>query len=702
MTFLCAYCSASQFSGYDKDCKLEINFDNAMCINKMTTNVGHVGDHFTPTRSRYYLNIFSRIIAPLAILAHLTSSKSTYMNPTILQNAKKLQMASMRAQRLLGKLTSLPQNAVVLVDGDNIRGKTGFSVSKEQLLNDLQSLTEKCRLDYRLYLYFDHGREHEAFRIRRTTLVFSGERTADDAIVRDVGWWKERYGSHSVIVTADSGLKARCHRAVKAITVIDSNIFLELMDTLIGDKVDQSTISSINNLSPQVLSESFPLSTPQMPGIPSASNLKDLLRLELKLRDQARSLQRLSKLRSGGRKKRAKFSRRLREIEERLQDCLDKQRQKYNKDESSSKFTTIESLDERTLAHLLREQAHDGHGKKREETWERCILAECLRRKLLRSLLLRTDRNITDANIFTDVSSIVAGVQYPLGIEQNDTSMSPSSVYIEEINRNFSRTKIEGLPMMPVGEWVDTLQEGAKPPCDEAEKNSIVAPVSSLSLSRPFSVMELRAQRTLRDHSRQPKPYSVGITSDGIEYSTDTLGCRCFNISLSGRTIKSDEKVMMTLVTIGDTHSMEVALNGLIPEGDVLIHTGDYAEGPGSKTRGRNKNGKDCSKSLDRWLSTLTHPVKIVVRGNRDPLIPELDCSGALHYHSSGKAVIVKREDDSVVAVVQEDHSPSLQSTCSGKRSLQIGIAPYGSQKVPHACDILVSHSPLEGFSMLL
>ena len=64
----------------------------------------------------------------------------------------------------------------------------------------------------------------------------------------------------------------------------------------------------------------------------------------------------------------------------------------------------------------------------------------------------------------------------------------------------------------------------------------------------------------------------------------------------------------LRVVAISDSHGFERGMD--VPEGDVLVHCGDFA--PSSKIRA----GMD---SFGRWLATLPHPYKIIVRGNHDP-----------------------------------------------------------------------------------
>lgn len=62
----------------------------------------------------------------------------------------------------------------------------------------------------------------------------------------------------------------------------------------------------------------------------------------------------------------------------------------------------------------------------------------------------------------------------------------------------------------------------------------------------------------------------------------------------------------MRLVLISDTHGFHGALN--VPEGDVLIHAGDFT---------MTGEQHEC-ESFARWLDTQPHALKIVIYGNHD------------------------------------------------------------------------------------
>jgi hypothetical protein len=58
--------------------------------------------------------------------------------------------------------------------GDNVRGKTKFSASKEQLCKDLDLLVSSCGIENRVVLMYDHGNEHEAHLYGSLAVCFSG------------------------------------------------------------------------------------------------------------------------------------------------------------------------------------------------------------------------------------------------------------------------------------------------------------------------------------------------------------------------------------------------------------------------------------------------------------------------------------------------------------------------------------------------
>lgn len=64
----------------------------------------------------------------------------------------------------------------------------------------------------------------------------------------------------------------------------------------------------------------------------------------------------------------------------------------------------------------------------------------------------------------------------------------------------------------------------------------------------------------------------------------------------------------LSIVAISDTHGMHARMEHTIPEGDVLIHAGDFCG------RGRAEEVRDFAA----WMGSLPHRQKIVTPGNHD------------------------------------------------------------------------------------
>ena len=74
----------------------------------------------------------------------------------------------------------------------------------------------------------------------------------------------------------------------------------------------------------------------------------------------------------------------------------------------------------------------------------------------------------------------------------------------------------------------------------------------------------------------------------------------------------SEGKCLTRIVFISDTHSQHHGL-GELPQGDVLIHAGDF-------TDKRPPRVEEYTEFVD-WFSAQPHPHKILISGNRDSLM---------------------------------------------------------------------------------
>jgi calcineurin-like phosphoesterase family protein len=117
----------------------------------------------------------------------------------------------------------------------------------------------------------------------------------------------------------------------------------------------------------------------------------------------------------------------------------------------------------------------------------------------------------------------------------------------------------------------------------------------------------------------------------------------------------------MKIVLISDTHDGHPD----IPNGDVLIHAGDFACGDDLYSLRKDIN----------WLKSLPHPTKILVRGNHDLI---LNCQANARDLLSP---ILLLDNESVeIASVQF-----------------YGVAWKSTPAIPAGTDVVISHEPCEG-----
>ena len=255
---------------------------------------------------------------------------------------------------------TVANNTIVLIDGDNVRGKTKFSVTKMNLLEDVIAWANHYNQRGKIILFFDHGSRQQAFHFQDQgiAVAFSGRKKADDVISRDVGWIQSTLRKNIVVITEDLELRQRCKRAVSPTRLSKKKEKKRLENSIVND-----TASNHSNDEPieplglyAVSSPSFvgmlynntddglkPVISPtdtmidkystvsQTPVEPSSSisaspqTSLDLFRQEMSIRQQIENIQRMIVRNSGQKKSRrvvADFKRKLRMMSARLDRFL--------------------------------------------------------------------------------------------------------------------------------------------------------------------------------------------------------------------------------------------------------------------------------------------------------------------------------------------------------------------------------------------
>ena len=133
--------------------------------------------------------------------------------PTVAAALANAALLDTRRAKQLESTVRQAASSILIVDGENVRGKSLFQLSHPQLMARLARWSARHKLADRVVLLVDHGTQPSAFHLPRLgglSVVFSGPTlSADDVAARDLEWLHGR-GHDVLLVTADSGLAQRC------------------------------------------------------------------------------------------------------------------------------------------------------------------------------------------------------------------------------------------------------------------------------------------------------------------------------------------------------------------------------------------------------------------------------------------------------------------------------------------------------------
>ena len=135
------------------------------------------------------------------------------------------------------------------------------------------------------------------------------------------------------------------------------------------------------------------------------------------------------------------------------------------------------------------------------------------------------------------------------------------------------------------------------------------------------------------------------------------------------------------------------ALPEALPEGDVLIHCGDFAPGP-IWPNGEAVRTDEAQARFDAWLAAQPHPLKVVVRGNHDPRHALFPRSGAVYATSPRALELEVRGRPLRLALVPFERQPRGKNAGARKKRAKAGL---GGGLVLPAGDVLISHVPPRG-----
>lgn len=331
----------------------------------------------------------------------------------------------------------LRDTSVLIIDGDNVRGKTKFMLSKEELLLRVENWLFMENMQGKVLVVYDHASKQSGYMLDSGLgVIFAGpDDCADDVIARDVPVFHRQFNANVVVVTDDKELRRRCSRDTsprimkkKGIVDVSSNYTISIISsTLFADYLMSGTLPSTSSSSPSTYSSvnatkqdtDVCFESIKMINRPQVKLLLSDMNSEIDLRRKLAQVQTV--LARSSRQNKARILSRAKQIEFRLG--------KIHASKSPDSINTLAELSKvlnvsiendiiyesrfEILSEVLNLLKYDKSHV--EDTWERVILAERLRSQLETS---------------------VANVSIPSSGEQSSLFLDE---YVRSINHKYGR-----------------------------------------------------------------------------------------------------------------------------------------------------------------------------------------------------------------------------------------------------------------------
>jgi predicted phosphodiesterase len=327
--------------------------------------------------------------------ALLESPESSSREPPLLFSLEKDILPSFDPALFKAASALRRTQGAILVDVENVRGKSGFCLSHADVVTALARWGRVCGLQGRLSLVVDHGSAPSAYWLGNNStthvdlaILFAGpSRKADDVIAQDVAFLGQT--ADVTIVTADFGLMERCRRsaAKKGVHIVsplhvlaDLEQITALTQTVpvVAQVEDESSTTTI--IGDSTATEDGRATTP-----PQVALLEEDMEYEIKLGAELLEAEALlrSKKAVQNRKRKAKLQAKVRKLREKLAMTPSVLKCVTDVLVHGSKAASLGGLTLADQTRLLqRWEKARVRSKRKEKTGDRVVLAELLRRDL--------------------------------------------------------------------------------------------------------------------------------------------------------------------------------------------------------------------------------------------------------------------------------------------------------------------------------
>jgi predicted phosphodiesterase/predicted RNA-binding protein with PIN domain len=637
------------------------------------------------------------------------------------------QTSSIFPQWLSSQSSSFP--SVILIDVENVRGKTNFKLRHEEFVNHANALSRTLSTidlaDFAdnhntkkpkpyVILVIDHGLEQSSLQQgpldEAVYVIFAGPNHSADQVLMDLTTVARNKTSSVMIVSSDLEVINTCQS--RGASVLQSKIFLEC---LLSSSVNSNNQSSCNwwNVKTKNGAESIiQHSNPVSPNIDP-----ELVAREIIARQELQRIGRIlspSKRQAAGhrglprqvsRKQRTKLIARERVIRQRLNNALlettlsqEGQLIEESVDTTSIRPTENQMSEDwyaliQKIVDATANSATSSRGGIFETTYERQLLAERLRRRLIAAGAVRQTAFLPSWVVsfpepsYHDVPSSRQFDRLHLN-SSTCTNLNTSIISSNGFNLNESFTESSNTS----GDGKPIIISIANSSDSENPESQVI----NYSESNITSESDLGSQVCATDpyvteslNSEMLKMVDMTSTSKSGNSQSIDLGSRVFTVTRNHRlsTASSDSyQKPIRLLVMSDTHGMEEQMFQYmkqseeclatskfaykLPDADILIHCGDFW------------GSRSSAMKFDTFLAAQTHiPIKVVVRGNHDPRTP-----GSVLFPKSRAIYVTK--------------SSTLElTTHQGRDKVIVALRPHSrnvndAPLLPPQCDILISHVP--------
>ena len=554
----------------------------------------------------------------------------------------------------------------VLIDMENVRGKSGFQLTHKEVLDKTNLWTKHFKLEDRVIVVVDHGGPAPSgfyMEDKKMAVVFSGNGCkADDIIARGVGAscfpffgvadetdtemeansgakrGKQRKSGamgKTLVVTADNELIARCRRGAKnEYHIVNPQTFLDDLEWVVSEVRQQERQQALDAGDDASSSEESSSAVLSMEDEFKLGRLDTEIKLRGQLIDAEVQLGDKKKRKRMTNKRRKKLESKIESLKRKLAlrgpSLLDQLTQGTESGEDDDSEDGSLAREQQDLL-LARWRDLQKRPPQKEQTGDRVIYAERLRREL------EDDENVTQ----------------DMGETSDAGKLLPSSkLFVKHINDGkIFETPVARPKARATISSVDDAVSKKTPPSKQLTKEERLA-LMSFGPVDPASKEDDKATAMLRKRAENIVSPELS-TKQRLEYEGGD---------------NSKRLQTLDIVVVSDTHGFEGQLGDKLPHGDVLLHLGDFA------LEARRERQMEAVKVFDEWLAKQSHEYKIVIRGNHDPMKIQLPLSKAM-FVATPKSINVAGFEFALVP------------HCNARKLAQSG-------GLPPACDLIASHVP--------